>query len=66
MLSWERLKAMAAMAASIARDIWKGIISFVLVNIPIQVFSATQKEDILHLINYVTMDIKSNTKNGVP
>jgi non-homologous end joining protein Ku len=65
MLSWERFKAMAAMAASSARDIWKGSISFVLVNIPIQVFSATQKEDI-HLINYVTMDIKSNTKNGVP
>jgi non-homologous end joining protein Ku len=65
MLSWERLKAMAAMAASSARDIWKGSISFVLVNIPIQVF-ATQKEDILHLINYVTRDIKSNTKNGVP
>ena len=32
------------MAAS-ARDIWKGSISFVLVNIPIQVFSATQKEE---------------------
>ncbi|HEU4445078.1 MAG TPA: Ku protein [Nitrososphaeraceae archaeon] len=28
-----------------ARDIWKGSISFGLVNIPIQVFSATQKED---------------------
>ncbi|MFL6430964.1 MAG: Ku protein [Nitrososphaeraceae archaeon] len=33
----------AAMAAS-ARAIWKGSISFGLVNIPIQVFSATQKE----------------------
>ena len=32
------------MAAS-ARAIWKGIISFGLVNIPIQVFSATQKEE---------------------
>ncbi|HKI08162.1 MAG TPA: Ku protein [Nitrososphaeraceae archaeon] len=28
-----------------ARAIWKGSISFGLVNIPIQVFSATQKED---------------------
>jgi DNA end-binding protein Ku len=35
-------KGMAAMAA---RSIWKGNISFGLVNIPIQVFSATQKED---------------------
>ena len=35
-------KGMAAMAA---RSIWKGSISFGLVNIPIQVFSATQKED---------------------
>jgi DNA end-binding protein Ku len=34
----------AAMAAS-ARAIWKGSISFGLVNIPIQVFSATQKEE---------------------
>jgi DNA end-binding protein Ku len=34
----------AAMAAS-ARSIWKGSISFGLVNIPIQVFSATQKEE---------------------
>jgi hypothetical protein len=40
-----RLKAMAAMAASGARAIWKGSISFGLVNIPIQVFSATQKEE---------------------
>jgi non-homologous end joining protein Ku len=52
---------MAAMAASGARNIWNGSISFGLVNIPIQVFSATQKEDILDLINYVTMNIKSNT-----
>src|ERR687887_1954371 len=35
---------MAAMAVS-ARAIWKGSISFGLVNIPIQVFSATQKEE---------------------
>ena len=35
---------MAAMAAN-ARAIWKGSISFGLVNIPIQVFSATQKEE---------------------
>ena len=33
-----------AMAAMAARAIWKGSISFGLVNIPIQVFSATQKE----------------------
>src|ERR671931_634922 len=33
------------MAASSARAIWKGSISFGLVNIPIQVFSATQKEE---------------------
>jgi DNA end-binding protein Ku len=30
-----------------ARAIWKGSISFGLVNIPIQVFSATQKEDFI-------------------
>src|SRR5919107_2918704 len=34
-----------AMAAMAARAIWKGNISFGLVNIPIQVFSATQKEE---------------------
>ena len=33
------------MAAMAVRAIWKGSISFGLVNIPIQVFSATQKED---------------------
>jgi DNA end-binding protein Ku len=33
------------MAAMAARSIWKGSISFGLVNIPIQVFSAIQKED---------------------
>jgi DNA end-binding protein Ku len=33
------------MAAMAARAIWKGSVSFGLVNIPIQVFSATQKED---------------------
>jgi DNA end-binding protein Ku len=33
------------MAAMTARSIWKGAISFGLVNIPIQVFSAVQKED---------------------
>jgi DNA end-binding protein Ku len=33
------------MAAMAARAIWKGSISFGLVNIPIQVYSATQKED---------------------
>ena len=54
------------MAAIGARALRKGSISFGLVNIPIQVFSATQKKrNILHLINYAIMDIKSNTKNGV-
>jgi DNA end-binding protein Ku len=33
------------MAATATRAIWKGSISFGLVNIPIQVFSATQKEE---------------------
>jgi len=33
------------MAAMAARSIWKGAISFGLVNIPIQVFSAEQKEE---------------------
>jgi DNA end-binding protein Ku len=33
------------MAAMAARAIWKGSVSFGLVNIPIQVFSATQKEE---------------------
>ena len=33
------------MAAMAARAIWKGSISFGLVNIPIQVFSAIQKEE---------------------
>jgi DNA end-binding protein Ku len=33
------------MAAMAARSIWKGAISFGLVNIPIQVFSVVQKED---------------------
>src|SRR5215217_8308669 len=33
------------MAASGVRSIWKGSISFGLVNIPIQVFSATQREE---------------------
>ena len=35
-----------AIAAMAARAIWKGDISFGLVNIPIQVFSATQKEEV--------------------
>jgi hypothetical protein len=38
-------KSPEGMAAMAARAIWKGSISFGLVNIPIQVFSATQKED---------------------
>jgi DNA end-binding protein Ku len=38
----QKLGGMAAMAA---RAIWKGSISFGLVNIPIQVFSANQRED---------------------
>jgi non-homologous end joining protein Ku len=48
-----------------ARSIWKGAISFGLVNIPIQVFSAEQKEEFLPLANHVKRDTKSNTKNGV-
>jgi DNA end-binding protein Ku len=39
-----RKKPAEGMAAMAARAIWKGSISFGLVNIPIQVFSATQKE----------------------
>jgi non-homologous end joining protein Ku len=38
-------KAHEGMAAMAARAIWKGSISFGLVNIPIQVFSTTQKEE---------------------
>jgi DNA end-binding protein Ku len=38
-------KAHEGMAAMAARARWKGSISFGLVNIPIQVFSATQKEE---------------------
>lgn len=41
-VSGKDYKRMTAMAA---RSIWKGSISFGLVNIPIQVFSATQRED---------------------
>ena len=42
LLSKGSQRGMAAMAA---RAIWKGSISFGLVNIPIQAYSATQKED---------------------
>jgi hypothetical protein len=42
-----------AMAAMAAKAIWKGSISFGLVNIPIQVFSATQKEAGLQYIKRV-------------
>jgi DNA end-binding protein Ku len=38
-------KKLSWILAVAARAIWKGAISFGLVNIPIQVFSATQKED---------------------
>jgi DNA end-binding protein Ku len=38
-------KSSKGMAAMAAKAIWKGSISFGLVNIPIQVFSATQNED---------------------
>jgi DNA end-binding protein Ku len=38
-------KARKGMAAMAARAIWKGSISFGLVNIPIQVFSTTQREE---------------------
>ena len=40
---YNRYRGMAQVMA--ARAIWKGSVSFGLVNIPIQVFSATQKED---------------------
>lgn len=42
--SEEKAQVLAAMASN-ARALWKGSISFGLVNIPIQVFSATQKEE---------------------
>jgi hypothetical protein len=35
-----------------ARSIWKGAISFGLVNIPIQVFSAEQKEEYTSFTNF--------------
>ena len=38
-------KKLSWISAVAARAIWKGSISFGLVNIPIQVFSATQKEE---------------------
>ncbi|HEU4824738.1 MAG TPA: Ku protein [Nitrososphaeraceae archaeon] len=38
-------KGLSRMAAMAARAIWKGSISFGLVNMPIQVFSAPQRED---------------------
>ena len=41
----KRCDVAAMAAASSARAIWKGSISFGLVNIPIQVYSATQKEE---------------------
>jgi non-homologous end joining protein Ku len=52
-------------AAMAAKAIWKGGISFGLVNIPIQVFSATHKEDYTSFNQLCETDIKSNTKNGV-
>src|SRR5918995_4719199 len=59
------LRVGLGMAAMAARAIWKGSISFGLVNIPIQVFSATQKEEYTHLISFAIRATKSNTKNGV-
>jgi non-homologous end joining protein Ku len=58
----QKLKEMAAMAA---RAIWKGSISFGLVNIPIQVFQLHREKTIPPLTNYVKKVIKSNTRNGV-
>jgi non-homologous end joining protein Ku len=53
------------MAAMAARSIWKGAISFGLVNIPIQVFSAEQKEEYTSFNQFVKRAIKSNIKSGV-
>ena len=44
------------------RSLWKGAISIGLVNIPIQVFFAEQKEKILPLANYAEKVINSNKK----
>ena len=48
-----------------ARSIWKGNISFGLVNIPVQVFSAVQKEDYTTFDQLCEKDTRLNTKNGV-
>jgi non-homologous end joining protein Ku len=53
------------MAAMAARAIWKGSLSFGLVNIPIQVFSATQREDFTSFNQLCEKGHKSHTKNGV-
>ena len=50
------------MAAMAARAIWKGSIYFGLVYIPIQVFSATQKED---YTSFSQLCDKGHKKNGV-
>src|SRR5918992_295432 len=53
------------MAAMAARAIWKGSISFGLVNIPIQVFSATQNEDLdrIKLKTNNTIEVKEFIKS---
>ncbi len=53
------------MAAMAARAIWIGSISFGLVNIPIQVFSATQKEEYSSFNQLCDKGHKIKYKNGV-
>jgi hypothetical protein len=60
-----RKKPTEGMAAMAARAIWKGSISFGLVNIPIQVFLLRKRKTIPLLVNYVIRGTRSNTKNGV-
>ena len=48
-----------------AHAIWKGIISFGVVSIPIQVFSAGQKEDYTSFSELCDKGHRSNTRNGV-
>ena len=49
-----------------ARSIWKGAISFGLVNIPIEVFSAVQKRRLYFiLINYAKMVTRLKIESGV-
>jgi DNA end-binding protein Ku len=54
------------MTAMAARAIWKGSISFGLVNIPIQVFSATQKEEYTSFSQLCDKGHKINYKKWCP